>query len=508
MISEFKNNERIFSSLADRFGMTNEGIFGDPSAELQEALRSVLRDSTEQTEVEKVLERIVRDLFWQASRDNSAIERQDPKGVLKYSKLQLLKEFIKDNEKTIGICLSLKGPVKEGEICILKAMILIAVEEYEIAAHYYDQAATLLKDSIVARFGLSLCLRRMGRYPEALEAIDQVLSVETDNLFALREKARVLESLNRNDDALSILARAQVLSPDDAEILRQIGVLLLKLERRKEALEILEKAVWCHPLSPDCWMFKGLALSLNQDHQGGLECYQRAVALDRSNWAATYLVGLSLAGIGSHQEALEDFHAALTLAPDTPNIYWSIGVSLRNLGRNDEALAACEQALQIQPNFLFAWEEKAHILAIKKDWQKTLETCLRAGEKCGKSARIWDIKGFVFGQLGQWQAAADCYDEVLKFTPEDAVMWFNKGSNLLKISVGLQGNPKQGRIVTEALDCAKRSVQINPEYGHGYYICGLAYIMKGDVNQGVPLLLKASTLGVIEAGILVGSLKK
>ena len=107
MISEFKNNERMYGSLTNRFARTNGGIFGDPSAELQEALRSVLGDSVEQAGREKILERIVQDLLQQASRDNSTIDEQIPNSIIDYSKLKLLKEFIEKYEETIGICLSL-----------------------------------------------------------------------------------------------------------------------------------------------------------------------------------------------------------------------------------------------------------------------------------------------------------------------------------------------------------------------------------------------------------------
>ena len=160
MISEFKDNERLYGSLSNMLETKKEGPFCDPSAELKEALKCVLAGASDQTEKERILENIVQDLSQQASNDNSNLGKHNTKDRLDYSKLKLLTEFITKHEEAIGICLSLQGSSKEAELCILKAMILKSIEEYDTAIHYYDQAVTLLPSSIVARLCISFLLKK------------------------------------------------------------------------------------------------------------------------------------------------------------------------------------------------------------------------------------------------------------------------------------------------------------------------------------------------------------
>jgi tetratricopeptide (TPR) repeat protein len=508
MISDFKDNERVYGSLSNILASEREELFCDPSAELKEALKCVLGDASDQTEKERLLEGIVQDLSQQAINDNSNLDKQINKGSLNYSKLKLLNEFIKKYEETIGICLSLQGSSKEAELCILKAMILKSIEEYDTAIHYYEQAVTLLPSSIVARLCLSFCLRITGKYKEGLEAINQLLELEPDKIIALKEKATILDALHRNDEALSVLKHAQAVAPEDGQLLLHAGVLLIKEGRTEAALKTLEEAIWWDPLFFMAWVMKGFALSFNADHAGALGCFERARQIDNQRWEAVHLVGLSYANIGEHGKALEHFFDALSLASGETTIYWSIAVSLRNLDRNDEALKTCDTALEKTPDFLLAWEEKAFNFAVKRDYHNALVTCERALKICGNSSRLWEIKGHSHAELGNWESAVSCYEAGLKETPDDHLMWYNMGSNLLKMSVQMADARNKGNVVDKALKCGQQCLEIDPEYGQGYYICGLAYMVKGDVTQGFSFLTRASTLGVLEATLLVGNLKK
>ena len=508
MMSKFKDDERVYGSLANMLSTEKDDLFHDPSDDLKDALRSVWEDGSDQTEKASILEGIVQDLCQQASSDNSSLDTQITGSSLGYSRLKLLNEFIKGHEETIGICLSLQGSSKDAELCILKAMILLSIEEYDAALHYCDQAATLLPSSIVARLCMSFCFRKTGRYQEALEAINQLLHLEPDTLLALKEKATILEALDCNDEALRVLKQAQAVAHEDGQLLLHAGVLLIKGGRTTEALKTLEEAIWRDPLCFWAWIMKGFALSFAADHAAALACFQRASQIDNQRWEATHLAGLTYANIGEHEKALEHFFRALRLAPDEATVYWSVAVSLRNLNRNNEAVGTCETALEKNPGFLLAWEEKAYNLAVKKDCQNALIACERALEICGNSARLWDIKGYSHAELGQWAAAVDCYKEGVKEKPGDQLMWYNLGTNLLKMSVHMTGDPHKGSIVSEALECGKKSLDIDPEYGQGHYICGLAYLMKGDATQGFSALKMASARGVVEAAMLLGNLKQ
>ena len=80
---------------------------------------------------------------------------------------------------------------------------------------------------------------------------------------------------------------------------------------------------------------------------------------------------------------------------------------------------------------------------------------------------------------------------------------------MLKVTVQKQDEPiLRKKLLKDAIECAQKSVELDNDFSHGWYIYGLAFFQYGDFEKGFLLLDKAAQLGLLEAKLLYQVLKK
>lgn len=110
----------------------------------------------------------------------------------------------------------------------------------------------------------------------------------------------------------------------------------------------------------------------------GLKRYDEAEALMREGWKRFpldrfYLTGLAIIAEqrGDFQEALKRWEATRDGA-DKPLAYAHGGICLRALGRLDEADTLFDEAIRLDPDYVFAWLERARVSDKRLDWPESL----------------------------------------------------------------------------------------------------------------------------------------
>jgi tetratricopeptide (TPR) repeat protein len=132
-------------------------------------------------------------------------------------------------------------------------------------------------------------------------------------------------------------------------------------------------------------------------------------------------------------------------------------VSLCNLGRMEQGMACFDQALELDPLSVAIWYNKGVYLgkapAALACYQRALNNSEYAGDLDWtiRPEQIWFNMALVLEELGDLEAAGNCYDEALALNPQ-----YEKG--LLAKGVALES---LGRI-DEALDLYDRALAANP----------------------------------------------
>lgn len=97
-----------------------------------------------------------------------------------------------------------------------------------------------------------------------------------------------------------------------------------------------------------------------------------------------------------------------------------------------------------------------------------------------RSSYEWNELGNYYYEQGKYDLAIDCYKEALELTPDDAIVWCNKGrahSSLKEYDT--------------AIKCYNRALYIDPVYYYAWDGKGVVYYYKGNYDQALYCFNKA-----------------
>jgi tetratricopeptide (TPR) repeat protein len=397
---------------------------------------------------------------------------------------------------------------KKEQPSLLKGMILALVNQYDAAQIHFDKATQIEPNSIMAWYGKAISLKQRGTPEEALDALDIALKLDPENEIVLMAKARSLDSIGKIDQSIDLLFKAKKILSAKSTYYSLLGILYIKKENYSQARNNIKAGICIEPKSCWLWLLKAFSYVFEGKYDQAFEPCKYALKFDSNYWPAIYFIGLLNDILKKHDEALFYFERAAEQAPEILEISLSKIRLLRTLNKIDEACDECENLLKKNMKYAPAWEEKAHLLILKKDWDKAIEVCQLGRETCGDNAEFWKYMGAAYDNLGKFNCSIECYNKVLPYKPEDATAWFNKGSVLLKATVVDKNDLfRREKRIKEALECGKRAVEIDEKFGLGWYIYGLAHFQSGDMSKGLLLLEKAAKMGSFEAQLLYQLLK-
>jgi tetratricopeptide (TPR) repeat protein/tRNA A-37 threonylcarbamoyl transferase component Bud32 len=190
--------------------------------------------------------------------------------------------------------------------------------------------------------------------------------------------------------------------------------------------------------------------------------------------------GYSLSELGKKEEAIRLFDKVLELNPENIYALNNKAEVLSSVGKNSDAVYYCDQAIKIDPGYYWAWYNKGAALMEYSDdkgcsattykeedslerIKKAIECYDYAIELNPGSERIWLNKGFALIALGNYEQGLKCYDHALQINPDCIYALNNKGTAFAEL----------GKF-NEALKYLERAVKISPDYYSAIYNKGAA----------------------------------
>ncbi|PPQ26197.1 tetratricopeptide repeat protein [Rhodopila globiformis] len=128
--------------------------------------------------------------------------------------------------------------------------------------------------NLAAQLGRGLLLERLGRRPEAIDALEAAVALAPDAVLPLSLLASLLCRTTRLRESEATLRRLMDLAPDNAWMRNDLGAVLLRSQRYVEAHELLQEAA--DTIGPDSAVLSNLA---NATVYLGLQ--EEAVAISR-----------------------------------------------------------------------------------------------------------------------------------------------------------------------------------------------------------------------------------
>ncbi|MDW8299997.1 MAG: tetratricopeptide repeat protein [Anaerolineae bacterium] len=198
-------------------------------------------------------------------------------------------------------------------------------------------------------------LRRLKRYPEALEACDRALSLAPEYAKAHNERGILLERLGQASQALEAFEQALHYAPHVTRYRLNVLNLLHRLGKHEEALRVCVESLAALPANSQraaqLWTQHGESLRRLHRHAEALDSYAKARELAPQLPLAWEGEGLAYAALGRRAEALQSLKRATELHSRNARFWYNLGEVLIEDGNYPEAIRALNQALALKPDY-------------------------------------------------------------------------------------------------------------------------------------------------------------
>lgn len=277
----------------------------------------------------------------------------------------------------------------------------------------------------------------LNNYTKALECYEHASGFNDTREEAAEEVARIKE----------ILRPKPVISKSSAW--EKKAAACLRSNDYDGAIKYYNKIAVKYPLNHYTWKQKANAFNKLERYEEAIDCCDQALSFNVSPPYTLRYKGIALSGLGRYEEALQCFDMALSGEFGEPHlIAWlSKAETLVKMKQYYNAFECYEKALLINSECQDAKEgkdtifEKANELSDKGqslyhggNYLKALECYNEALKFYPNDSEIWHLKGKVMYALNRYEEELSCYDSALVYAPDNYALWNSRGHVFLKLN--------------------------------------------------------------------------
>jgi eukaryotic-like serine/threonine-protein kinase len=292
----------------------------------------------------------------------------------------------------------------------------------------------------------------VGFYEEAIEVDPRFALAFAGLADAAVQMYRETKDRLWADKAVFASQQAKRLNEDLLEVRLALGNAYFATGRTNEAIAELTSALELAPNSDDAYRRLASAYRRAGNNEEAVRMVQKAVDLNPYYWHNHNALGGTYWLLGDYEKAAAAFRRVIQLEPDNVNGHNDLGAAYLQTGRYREASEAFEKSLALQPT-----ADSYTNLGIALAWQGRFPEALPAFEKAVELAPNVD---------GWLSNLADGYRWV--------------------------GQPDKAKETYEqAIALAYKALQVNPSDAVTRSHLGTYLAKKGDVSEGLKLVLEA-----------------
>lgn len=303
----------------------------------------------------------------------------------------------------------------------------------EDAQAQYAVAQQLSPNNPIIDLNMGSLAQAKGQLNEALAHYDSVLAKDPNNTQALINKADVLKSLNRPKEAEVTLNRALSLAKDKRTVIEQ---LLANYQQQGDVQKI--KGGWenytrTYPQDPDVQYRAGLAMHEIRDFEKAIFYYRQAIQLDAKRVEAYANLGSALHAVNRDEEAIETLRKAQAMDGNLQEVNTLLTALTTN--RQTEVLVNAAKAHE-QGNYRAAIDGYEQVLKVD-----------------AKNGDVWSRYGLALQASHRDKEAMEAFSKAIALEPNNPNYFYYKGLLLEE-----QRNDK------EAMVAYKKALAIKPDF--------------------------------------------
>ena len=184
--------------------------------------------------------------------------------------------------------------------------------------------------------------------------------------------------------------------------------------------------------------------------------------------------------VGDYENALIDLNKAIEVDNKGESLYLSYGlrgIVYGIIGNNHNAIIDYNKSIQLNPKYIVNYVERARISQKVGDIDKAIMDCERAINLGSNDEDVYCIRGMCYLQKGIYAQANVDFDKALSINKNSGNAYYCLGDMYSLIDK-----------YDEAIDNYNKAVLLTEEksnLGLVYTRRGIAYMMKGDINQAI-----------------------
>ncbi|KNE64691.1 hypothetical protein AMAG_10044 [Allomyces macrogynus ATCC 38327] len=357
---------------------------------------------------------------------------------------------------------------------LYRGRLLLRQKKTGLAMHDFHTAFELNSGIAQTFLQRSLILSFQGKYHQIIQEFrdQQQLGARFDaNLIVLVAKAKM--RTGDPEGALTVLSEPGLAA--EPQIHLHKGLCYQTLHRYADAGAEFTKCLDLAPKFAKAYYHRGLCRLAANDAPGGLEDINEAVRQDPKMFEAYLTRAAHFAKLEQFADGIEDCATAIRLEPASVRGYLQRGLLRCRLGQHTAAVADFTRVTEIDRDCVTAYFNRAATAHVAGHAELALRDYSTVLLMAGADARARRGRGFLYWQLGQWDAAVADLMVAARYSADVEPDLFELLGNALA---------KVGR-VDDAVGVFSKIVAAHPELVTGYLARANVFAQTGRVQEAI-----------------------
>ncbi|CAN5520564.1 serine/threonine-protein kinase [soil metagenome] len=290
--------------------------------------------------------------------------------------------------------------------------------------------------------------------------------------------------------AMAANLEALRIDPARAEVRLSLAVMYNGHGRREDAVEELRRVLELQPRNDNAHRLMAEIQIARSDWDAAVAEAKQAVTLRPSYWRNHSVLGLANFRAGRYEDAAAAYQRVVELQPDSSRGYQTLGTALQAAGQNDAALVQYEKALDINPSAR-TYSNVGTLYFWRGDYQKAAERYEQAVALAPNDSELHANLGDAYARLGQSSRAAECYRRAVRHV--EALLAVSPDDSQHLAALALY-EAKLGKHRAAAANVQK-ALALTPKDGQVLYVTALVGALSGDTARACSALAEAVAHG-------------
>lgn len=195
----------------------------------------------------------------------------------------------------------------------------------------------------------------------------------------------------------------------------------------------IESALTEDPNDVQSWQLYGVVLNALGETEKAEKAVAKVKELGVSEADELIMKAADAIGQNKFGVAITCYEDALELEPNRPEVYVSYALALMQGNYPSDAEEAADKAVEMAPDDASAWYAKGRIQRLRGHKVEALASLKKAIELQGTLVLARYECGMILAEMGELEAALECFEQVLVDHPEDQNAIEAKAAILAKI---------------------------------------------------------------------------